>query len=216
MAGHARILQARPVAFLDQRVAVADATSLDFDSHPAGSGLGNFTFNDFKSPAGTADLSGTHLLHNQVLVGQKSLRLNLAQSGMLANGNSVWAEQKPACTPCHARGKIALVRAAVPLVASANNLDGLGSFFGRDAVHNILNEPPPADLHGRLKFTVEKFVDAADIAGKTVLDIGCGYGWFELWAAKQGVKKITGLDMTAADLKTASENIRLPLVSFQE
>ncbi len=83
-------------------------------------------------------------------------------------------------------------------------------------MHNILNEPPPADLHGRLKFTVEKFVDAADIAGKTVLDIGCGYGWFELWAAKQGVKKITGLDMTAADLKTASENIRLPLVSFQE
>ncbi len=116
----------------------------------------------------------------------------------------------------HARGKIALVRAVVPLVASANNFDGLGSFFGRDAVHNILNEPPPADLHGRLKFTVEKFVDAADIAGKTVLDIGCGYGWFELWAAKQGVKKITGLDMTAADLKTASENIRLPLVSFQE
>src|SRR6266567_592385 len=207
MAGHARILQARPVAFLDQRVAVADATSLDFDSHPAGARLGDFTFNDFKRPVWSGDLRGTHLYHIQVLFCQKIPRLNLAHSGMLANGNSVWAEQKPACTPSHARGKIALVRAAVPLVASANNLDGLGSFLGRDAVHNILNEPPPADLHGRLKFTVEKFVDAADIAGKTVLDIGCGYGWFELWAAKQRVTKITGLDMTAADLKTASEHI---------
>jgi len=48
MAGHARILQARPVAFLHQRIAVADATGLDFDPHPAGARLGNFTFNDFK------------------------------------------------------------------------------------------------------------------------------------------------------------------------
>ncbi len=48
MAGHARILQAGPVAFLDQRIAVADATGLDFDPHPAGARLGNFTFNDFK------------------------------------------------------------------------------------------------------------------------------------------------------------------------
>src|SRR5260370_41147508 len=128
----------------------------------------------------------------------------------------VGLKQKPTSTSFYARGKIALVRAVVPLVASANNLDGLGSFFGRDAVHNILNEPPPADLHGRLKFTVEKFVDAADIAGKTVLDIGCGYGWFELWAAKQAVKKITGLSMTPADLKTASANIRRPRVSCQE
>ena len=48
MARHARILQARPVTFLDQRIAVADATGLDFHPHPAGARLGNFTFNDFK------------------------------------------------------------------------------------------------------------------------------------------------------------------------
>src|SRR5713101_1950647 len=88
MAGHARILQAGPVAFLDQRIAVADATGLDFDSHPAGARLGNFTFDDFKWPAGTADLRGTHLLHNKVLDGQKSFRLNLAQSGLMATGKN--------------------------------------------------------------------------------------------------------------------------------
>jgi len=48
MAGHTRISQARPVAFLDQRIAVADAAGLDFDPHPVGARLGNFTFNDFE------------------------------------------------------------------------------------------------------------------------------------------------------------------------
>ena len=83
-------------------------------------------------------------------------------------------------------------------------------------MHNILNEAPPSELHGRLKFTTEEFVETSDIAGKMVVDIGCGYGWFELWAAGRQVKHITGLDMTAADLKTARDNIRLPEVSFKE
>ena len=83
-------------------------------------------------------------------------------------------------------------------------------------MQNILNEPPPSDLHGRLKFTTEGFVEADDIQEKAVVDIGCGYGWFELWAAKNGVKAITGLDMTPADLKTARENIRLPHVRFEQ
>ena len=67
-----------------------------------------------------------------------------------------------------------------------------------------------------MKYTTEGFVEADDIQGKAVVDIGCGYGWFELWAAKNGVKEITGLDMTPADLKTARENIRLPHVHFEQ
>ena len=59
-------------------------------------------------------------------------------------------------------------------------------------MHNIINEPPPTELHGRLKFTTERFVEAADITGRDVLDIGCGYGWFELWAARKlGVSENT-------------------------
>ena len=84
-------------------------------------------------------------------------------------------------------------------------------------MHNIINEPPPTELHGRLKFTTERFVEAADITGRDVLDIGCGYGWFELWAArKRGVKHITGLDMTPADLQTASQHIKELNVLFKE
>lgn len=65
MARHTRILQARPVAFLHQRIAVADATSLNFDAHPAGDGLGNFTLDNFKRFVRSGDLRGTYPRHNQ-------------------------------------------------------------------------------------------------------------------------------------------------------
>src|SRR5713101_5776564 len=94
MAGHARILQAGPMAFLDQRIAVADATGLDFHPHPAGARLGNFTFNDFKWPAGTADLRGTHLYHIQGLICQKIPQLNLAQSRLMTTDKWVSAFKK--------------------------------------------------------------------------------------------------------------------------
>ena len=54
MPGHARILQSRPMALLRQRIAVANAAGLHFDPHPAGAGLRNFTFNDFKGPPARA------------------------------------------------------------------------------------------------------------------------------------------------------------------
>jgi 2-polyprenyl-3-methyl-5-hydroxy-6-metoxy-1,4-benzoquinol methylase len=83
-------------------------------------------------------------------------------------------------------------------------------------MRNILNEPTPSDLHGRLKFTVEQFVERADVQDKAVLDIGCGYGFFELWAARNGVRHITGVDMTADDLVTASRYVQYPNVVFRQ
>jgi SAM-dependent methyltransferase len=83
-------------------------------------------------------------------------------------------------------------------------------------MRNILNEPTPSELHGRLKFTVEEFVDVADVQNKDVLDVGCGYGFFELWAAKKGVRHITGIDMTPEDLKTASRYVQFPNVAFRQ
>lgn len=83
-------------------------------------------------------------------------------------------------------------------------------------MRNILNEATPAQLHGRLKFTVEEFVDRGDVHDKTVLDIGCGYGFFELFAAKNGVRHITGIDMTPDDLATASRHVQFPNVAFRQ
>ncbi|MCI0744298.1 MAG: methyltransferase domain-containing protein [Verrucomicrobia subdivision 3 bacterium] len=83
-------------------------------------------------------------------------------------------------------------------------------------MRNILSEPTPTELHGRLKFTVEQFVECQDVEGKDILDIGCGYGFFELWAARNGVRHITGIDMTDADLQTASRHVRFPNVVFRQ
>ncbi|HUD09784.1 MAG TPA: class I SAM-dependent methyltransferase [Patescibacteria group bacterium] len=72
---------------------------------------------------------------------------------------------------------------------------------------NILNEKPSEKLTGRLEFST-KFVDNKDIQGKKVLDIGCGFGWFELSTLKKGVKEIAGVEISALDLKPAKENIK--------
>jgi len=72
---------------------------------------------------------------------------------------------------------------------------------------NILNEKPDLNLHTRLKFSND-LVNVSDIQNKKVLDIGCGFGWFELNALKKGVGEIAGIEISALDLKPAKENIK--------
>lgn len=79
---------------------------------------------------------------------------------------------------------------------------------------NILNERPDVNLNARLKFS-NKLVDTTDIRNKKVLDIGCGFGWFELNALKKDVKQIAGIEISPLDLKTAKENIRDKRASFK-
>lgn len=67
---------------------------------------------------------------------------------------------------------------------------------------NILNEKPEQKLTGRLKFST-KFVSNEDIKEKKVLDIGCGFGWFELNVLKRGVEEVTGIEVSMVDLKSA-------------
>lgn len=72
---------------------------------------------------------------------------------------------------------------------------------------NIINEKPNMKLTGRLQFSTE-FASDKDIKDKEVLDIGCGFGWFELDALRRNVKKIVGIEISPNDLKTAEENIK--------
>lgn len=67
---------------------------------------------------------------------------------------------------------------------------------------NILNKKPNLALNARLKFSIH-FVQDSDIKNKKVLDIGCGFGWFELYALKKNVKEISGIEISADDLKAA-------------
>jgi ubiquinone/menaquinone biosynthesis C-methylase UbiE len=72
---------------------------------------------------------------------------------------------------------------------------------------NIIQQKPADTVVGRLKKILE-FVDKADIESKVVLDIGCGYGWFEKLAFKYRVKKIIGIEITDNDLATARKYIK--------
>jgi len=71
---------------------------------------------------------------------------------------------------------------------------------------NIINEKPSKYLVGRLKAS-EEFVDVEDIIGKRVLDIGCGYGWFEMSAISKNVDEIVACEPTEDDLTTIRKNI---------
>ena len=53
------------------------------------------------------------------------------------------------------------------------------------------------------------------VAGKRVLDLGCGYGWHCAYAAKQGAKEVLGIDQSPAMLAQAEARNRHPAVSYQ-
>jgi hypothetical protein len=59
VAGGARELKAGPVAFLGERVRVADAAGVYADANVAGAGIGEFFFDELERTAGGGDLHGT-------------------------------------------------------------------------------------------------------------------------------------------------------------
>jgi ubiquinone/menaquinone biosynthesis C-methylase UbiE len=79
---------------------------------------------------------------------------------------------------------------------------------------NVTNESPRAPLHGRLQFA-SSFVHTRDIKNKYVLDIGCGYGWFEVFAKKIGVRSIIGMELSDEDLRTAKQSIHDKNIQFR-
>lgn len=80
-------------------------------------------------------------------------------------------------------------------------------------MRNILDEKPHLNLSGRPLANV-KFVADEDLKNKEVLDLGCGFGWFELNALARGVKKIIATEISGENLKTAKENIKDERVEF--
>jgi hypothetical protein len=63
VAGNARVLDSRPMAFFYERVAVADAAGFNLDADLPARGLGNVAFDEFKISAGLAYLDGFHAGH---------------------------------------------------------------------------------------------------------------------------------------------------------
>lgn len=47
-----------------------------------------------------------------------------------------------------------------------------------------------------------------DVKGLRVLDAGCGYGYYSIWAKKEGAKEVVGVDISERMIKMAKEKAR--------
>lgn len=57
-----------------------------------------------------------------------------------------------------------------------------------------------------------------DFQGKSVLDLGCGYGWHCLYAAEEGANRVLGIDLSEKMLEVAqkkAENAGAKVISYQ-
>ncbi|WP_159999304.1 bifunctional 2-polyprenyl-6-hydroxyphenol methylase/3-demethylubiquinol 3-O-methyltransferase UbiG [Roseomonas sp. 18066] len=54
------------------------------------------------------------------------------------------------------------------------------------------------------------------MAGKRVVDLGCGFGWFSRWAAAQGAAGVLGIDLSARMLARARAETSHPAIAYQQ
>lgn len=82
---------------------------------------------------------------------------------------------------------------------------------------NKLKESPKTykELHGRCRFCCD-FVDKDDITGKNILNVGCGFGWFELFCLEYGPTSIMGVEPKEEDLQTAMSSVCDKRVAFKK
>ena len=71
VSGNAWILDAGPIAFLHEQIAVADAAGLDFDPDLVAGGIGNVSFDELEITSGLADLDSFHFRHNFFLMNSR-------------------------------------------------------------------------------------------------------------------------------------------------
>jgi hypothetical protein len=67
VSGNAWILEAGPLSFLYERVAVADAAGFDFDPDLGAAWVGDVSLDEFEITAGLADLDCLHFRHGSFL-----------------------------------------------------------------------------------------------------------------------------------------------------
>ena len=79
-------------------------------------------------------------------------------------------------------------------------------------MRNIIEQKPSSYAYDNLYRY--RYVAKQDIQNKVVLDIGCGYGWFEHLSLKNGVASITGTEITEEDLTTAKKYVTSPKATF--
>lgn len=62
-------------------------------------------------------------------------------------------------------------------------------------------------INGRVRVCLEKVL-AQDMVGKTLVDVGCSYGWLAYVMSDQGLKKFVGVDPSATAIEFARKKNR--------
>jgi ubiquinone/menaquinone biosynthesis C-methylase UbiE len=71
------------------------------------------------------------------------------------------------------------------------------------------------DIKQRLSGRHKACLNIWDYKGKKILDIGCGFGWFEKLKGKE-TREIIAIDLNKKDLKIAQKECKLKNISFIE
>ena len=110
-------------------------------------------------------------------------------------------------------GGVAATSLETPYTDRSDGSPRCGSCQSR-LMRNILDDKPTRDLHGGPAYA-RSLVDVGDCLDRTILDIGCGFGWFELIALDRGARAIAAIEPTEDDLVTAREHIDDERVDFR-
>jgi SAM-dependent methyltransferase len=54
-----------------------------------------------------------------------------------------------------------------------------------------------------------------DLAGKRVVDLGCGFGWFARWAREHGAASVLGIDLSERMIDRATADTMDPAIEFR-
>lgn len=89
---------------------------------------------------------------------------------------------------------------------------------------NIYDQPEFFDGYSKLGRSVEGLAGAGewpalrallpDLKGKSVLDLGCGFGWFCRWAREHGAAEIMGMDLSEKMLDRARATTADPAIAY--
>jgi SAM-dependent methyltransferase len=91
---------------------------------------------------------------------------------------------------------------------------------------NIYDDPGFFAGYARLRRSVDGLDGAPEwptlrsmlpeMAGKRVVDLGCGFGWFCRWAREAGARSVLGLDVSANMLARARETTADPAITYRQ
>src|SRR5437588_8615086 len=80
---------------------------------------------------------------------------------------------------------------------------------------NLLNDKPDEiALSARMQESLN-LIKKSGLKEKKVLDIGCGYGWFEYHLIKEGANDIWGIEISDEDIQTAKNNVKDKRAKFK-